>query len=178
MLPAIDLAELLHEYDLARSYTDTLWTDLTDEEIGWRPRPEFSPIGWHLGHQAAVSHFMIRNLVAAEPKLDAELEAMMDSANPEMERGDLPATARIAEFRSLAAERVLIRLREIDRGHVAAAHQLRLVGHCLLVALINHEYQHDQWISEVRDRELGRDLPPRPESERLTEADGYFVLAV
>ena len=46
----------------------------------------------------------------------------------------------------------------------------------VLVALINHEYQHDQWISEVRSRDLGHDLPPRPASPRLTEIDGYTVL--
>jgi hypothetical protein len=34
----------------------------------------------------------------------------------------------------------------------------------LLTALINHEYQHDQWISEVRAGQLGHALPADPET--------------
>ena len=173
----LDLADLLEEYDRALAYTDTLWRDLTEEEIRWRPRPEFSPVGWHLGHQAAVAHYMVRNLVAAEPGPDPDLEPLMDSANPEADRGDLPDPGRLAGYRAAVAERVRVRLADIDRGRVGAPHQLRVVGQHLLVALINHEYQHDQWVGEVRQRDLGHALPPRPASERLTEIDGYTVIA-
>jgi hypothetical protein len=171
-----DLADLLDEYDRACAYTDALWRDLPDREINWRPRPDFSPIGWHLGHQAAVAHFMVRNLIAAEPSPDPDLEPVMDSATPEADRGDLPAPDRIAGYRAAVADRVCVRLRDIDHGRVGAADQLRVVGQYLLVALINHEYQHDQWISEVRYHHLGHDLPPRPASERLTEIEGYLVV--
>lgn len=172
-----DLVELLEEYDRARAYTDTLWQDLAEDEIAWRPRPEFSPIGWHLGHQAAVAHFMVRNLTAAEPSPDAGLEAVMDSATLEVDRGDLPALDRIAAYRAVVAERVHVRLGDIGEGRVGAPDQLRVVAQHLLVALVNHEYQHDQWISEVRRDELDRGLPPRPTSGRLTEIDGYTVIA-
>jgi hypothetical protein len=171
-----DLAELLDEYDRACAYTDALWEDLPEEEIRWRPRPDFSPIGWHLGHQAAVAHFMFRNLTAAEPSPDPTLEPVMDSANPEANRGDLPALDRIAGYRAAVKARVRAGLHDIDRGRVGAPTQLRVVGQHLLVALINHEYQHDQWISEVKHDHLGHDLPPRPVSARLTEIDGYTVI--
>jgi hypothetical protein len=176
MCSVFDLAELLEEYDRACAYTDALWQDLPAEEIRWRPRPQFSPIGWHLGHQAAVAHFMVRNFTAAEPSLDPRLEPVMDSAKPEVDRGDLPAPDRIARYRAAVTERVHVRLRDIDQGRVGAPNQLRVVGQHLLVALINHEYQHDQWISEVRHRDLGRGLPPRPDSPRLYEIDGYTVI--
>ena len=171
-----DIAELLDEYGRARAYTDALWQDLPDREIRWRPHPNFSPIGWHLGHQATVAHFMVRNLVAAELSPDPYLEPVMDSANPEADRGDLPGLDRIAGYRAAVAERVHVRLRDIDDGQVSAPDQLRVVGQHLLIALINHEYQHDQWISEVRHRDLDHDLPARPTSERLTEIDGYMVV--
>lgn len=173
-----DLGELLEEYDRARAYTEALWVDLTDEELRWRPRPEFSPIGWHLGHQAAVAHFMVRNLTAAEPSPDGELEAMMDSATPEVDRSGLPTADRIADYRAAVAARVHVRIGDIDEARVGAPRQLEVVAHHLLVALVNHEYQHDQWIAEVRQRELGRELPERPTSPRLTELEGYTVLAV
>jgi hypothetical protein len=172
------LSELMVEYDRARAYTDTLWQDLPDEEIRWRPRPDFSPIGWHLGHQPAVAHFMVRNLIAAEPSPDPGLELIMDSASPEADRGDLPALDRIVRFRAAVAARVHVRFSEVDEGRLGASNQLRVVGQHVLVALINHEYQHDQWISEVRDRDLSRALPPRATSERLTEIDDYPVIIV
>ena len=172
-----DIAELLAEYDRACTYTDSLWWDLSEEEVSWRPHADFSPIGWHLGHQAAVAHFMIRNLTAAEPSPDPDLDPVMDSATPESERGGVPAPERLGAYRAAVAGRVHVRLGDIDAGRVGAPDQLRVVGRHLLVALINHEYQHDQWIGEVRHQHLGHGLPPRPSSPRLTVVDGYTVLA-
>lgn len=90
--------ELLVEYDRALAYTDELWLDLKADEVRWRPHEQSSAIGWHLGHQAAVAHFMVRNLTAAEPSPDAELEPLMDSATPEQGRGELPDLGRLADF--------------------------------------------------------------------------------
>jgi hypothetical protein len=88
----------------------------------------------------------------------------------------VPARDRIVGYRAAVAAQIHVRLRDIEEGRVAAPDQLRVVGRHLLVALINHEYQHDQWISEVRHHGLGHALPPRPASERLTEIDGYTVV--
>lgn len=174
-LPSI--AELLAEYDRAVAYTDTLWRDLSTDEVRWRPHENSSAIGWHLGHQATVAHFMIRNLTASEPSPDAELEPLMDSATPESTRGDLPDLSRLAEFRAKVAERVRARTGDIAARKVSAPAQMQVIAATLLTAVINHEYQHDQWIGEVRSRDLGRDLPDRPTSERLVELDGYLVVA-
>ena len=171
-----DLAELLVEYDRARAYTDSLWRDLTSEEVHWRAGEHASAIGWHLGHQAHVAHFMVRNLTAAEPSPDPGLDDLMDSANPEPRRGELPDLARLASFRQTVAERVHERLSDIDDGRVGAPRQLRVVAQHLLVMVVNHEYQHDQWIGEVRRDDLGHPLPPGPESDRLIRLDGYLVL--
>lgn len=69
-----------------------------------------------------------------------------------------------------------VRARDIDRGLIGSPNQLRVVGAHLLVALIDHEYQHDQWIAEERRNLLGRQLPPRPVSARLVEIGGYSVI--
>lgn len=170
------LRELLDEYDRALSFTASLVEDLTPEQVAWRPTAESSGIGWHLGHQAAVAHYMIRNLTAAEPRLDPEFEALMDSATAEVDRGDLPSYDRITGFRATVADRVRFRIGRIDDGAVGAPAQLRLVATNLLVAVVNHEYQHSTWISEVRRDAFGLALPPRPESPRLTVIDGYPVI--
>ena len=122
------LGELLIEYDRALAHTDDLRAGLTPEQIHWRPDEASSAIGWHLGHQPAVAHYLIRNLTAAEPRLDPELEALMDSATPEAERGALPPLARLLDFRAEVAERVRFRIRAIDDGRVGAPSQLRLIA--------------------------------------------------
>ncbi|MFI5614135.1 DinB family protein [Amycolatopsis sp. NPDC051903] len=171
-----EVPELLREYDRARAYTDLLWQDLTPDEVTWRPHENSSAIGWHLGHQAHVAHFMVRNLTAAEPSPDPELDGLMDSANPERFRGALPTIERLTTFRNTVADRVHARLGAIAGGHVGAPGQLTVVAQHLLVALINHEYQHDQWIGEVRARNLGHVLPPDPDTDRISRLDGYLVL--
>lgn len=170
------IAELLVEYDRALAYTDDLWRDLTPDEIRWRAGADASAIGWHLGHQPAVAHYMVRNLTAAEPPIDAELDALMDSATPEAERGDVPDPTRLAAYRSEVAERVRFRIGNIDSGSVGAPAQLRVIAKTLMVAVINHEYQHSKWIGEVRGDVHGRELPPPPVSDRLSVVDGYFLV--
>jgi hypothetical protein len=171
-----ELTGLLREYDRARAYTDQLWRDLTPDEVTWRPHENSSAIGWHLGHQAHVAHFMIRNLTAAEPSPDPELDALMDSASPEQFRGALPTVRRLAAFRGTVAERVHARVGGIAAGRVGAPAQLTIVAVHLLTALVNHEYQHDQWISEVRAQNLEHALPADPEADGLARVDGYLVL--
>ncbi|GLY68048.1 DinB family protein [Amycolatopsis taiwanensis] len=171
-----EVKALLREYDRARAYTDALWKDLTPDEVVWRPNENSSAIGWHLGHQAHVAHFMIRNLIAAEPSPDPELDGLMDSAQPERFRGALPTIKRLAAFRDTVAERVHARIGAIATGQVGAPAQLTVVATTLLTAVINHEYQHDQWIGEVRSDNLGHALPPAPDSDQITRLDGYLVL--
>jgi hypothetical protein len=172
----IALPELLGEYDRARRHTEALWRDLSAEEVRWRPHKDASGIGWHLGHQAAVAHFMIRNLTAAEPSPDPQLDAVMDSATPEPARDALPDLGRLADYRQAVADRVHHRIGAIIAGEVGAPRQLAVIARNLLVAVVNHEYQHDQWICEVRQTGLGRDVPAAPESDRLIHLDGYLVI--
>lgn len=170
------IPDLLREYDRARAYTDELWRDLTPDEVVWRPKEDFSAIGWHLGHQAHVAHFMVRNLTAAEPSPDPELDGLMDSSCPEKFRGALPTVERLARFREVVADRVHARLGAIGHGEVGAPDQMQIVGGHLLTALINHEYQHDQWIAEVRSQNLGHALPGDPQADGIRRIDGYLVL--
>jgi hypothetical protein len=171
-----DIPQLLAEFDRATAYTDSLWADLTVDEVHWRPHENSSAIGWHLGHQAAVSHYLVRNLTAAEPPLDAELDRLMDSATPEPERGDLPDLDRLRAYRDRAAERLRVRMGNVASGAVGAPQQLAHVAVGLIIAVTNHEYQHSQWIAEVRSRDLGHPLPDRPTSDLLSEIDGYLII--
>lgn len=170
------LTSLLREYDRALDHTDSLWIDLTADEVRWRPRPEASAIGWHLGHQAAVAHFMVRNLVAAEASIDPRLDALMDSATPEPARGSLPAIEDLRAYRRRVADRVRTRVGEVVAGNVGAPRQLGRVAATMLRGIVDHEYQHSKWIGEVRVGELGHPLPDPPTSDALVEVDGYTML--
>ncbi|WP_251065974.1 hypothetical protein [Streptomyces sp. ISL-36] len=96
---------------------------------------------------------------------------------PERFRGALPTVERLADFRDTVAERVHARINDIAAGRVAAQAQLTVVATHLLVAVINHEYQHDQWIGEVRANDLGHAVPPDPDTAQVSRLDGYLVLA-
>jgi hypothetical protein len=175
-MPTSTLCDLLDELDRALAYTDDLQVGLTPEQIAWRPKAESSAIGWHLGHQPAVAHYMVRNLIAAEPSIDADIDALMDSATPERHRGDLPSLERIRAYRRAVAERIHDRIGQIDQGAVGAPNQLRLIASTLLVTIVNHEYQHSKWIGELRTGAFGLDAPPLPRSPRLTLVDDYVAL--
>lgn len=170
------LAELLEEYERALAYTDKLWTDLTADELRWRPNENSSAIAWHLGHQAAVAHYLVRNLTAAEPMIDPELDSIMDSATQEPDRGDLPGIERLARYRATVAERVRFRVDNIAIGNVGAPAQLQQIANTMITAIVNHEYQHSKWIGEVRSEALHKPLPDTPGSARLTLLDGYVIL--
>ncbi len=172
----LSISELLNEYDRALDYTTSLTADLSASEISWRADENSSAIGWHLGHQPAVSHFMVRNLTAAEPPVDAELDALMDSATAATDRGTLPELARLRGYRDEVADRVRFHVRNIDAGNVGAPAQLRIIAHTMMTAIINHEYQHSKWIGEVRSEVHGKDLPVIVNSEHLIEVDGYWMV--
>ena len=173
--PALSLEDLVEELALARRYTAELVVGLTPEQILWRPHDNSSAIGWHLGHQAAVCHYMVRNLTAAEPPVDRHFDALFDSATPEPDRSPLPPVTDIVEYRDAVAASAGATLVRIAQRHVGAPDQLNVVATGLVCSLINHEYQHSTWIGEVRDAMI--DTPrPAPASSRLTSIDGYWMI--
>lgn len=174
-MTALSLRDLLHEYDQARAWTDQLTADLSDTTFYWRPSPQSSAIAWHLGHQAAVNHFLIRNLLSAEPSPDPALDAVFDSATPEVDRGDLPARARLGAYRAAVGGRTRAMVERIDQGGVGAPSQMPMIAAGVLVAAINHEYQHDAWVDEMRQLQ-GLEPGPVPGSGRITMIDGYWVV--
>jgi len=169
------LTDLRAEYDCARAWTQALVEDLDDDAVMWRPKPESSAIGWHLGHVAAVNHFMLRNLTAAEPSLDPRCDRVFDSALPEPQRGDLPRLDDIMTFRQAVAESTHRTLSRIAGGDVGAPQQLDLIAVTMLTSVINHEYQHGKWMDEVRAT-LGFRPARGPESPRLEVIEGYWLL--
>jgi hypothetical protein len=169
------LAELLVEYEAAREYTHRLTADLDQATMTWRPHANSSAIGWHLGHTAAVNHYMVRNLTSAEPRIDADLDLLFDSATEEPDRGSLPPTEQTLVYRDAVAASTRRVITMIDSGAVGAPEQLALIARGMLTSIINHEYQHAKWIAEVRE---SLDQPPvaPTSSSRAVVVDGYWIV--
>ena len=171
----MNLEMLRDEYDQARRYTHSLYADLSEADVQWRPEHKSSGIGWHLDHQAAINHFLLRNLLAAEPSLNPQFDALFDASTPEELRGQLPSLSAIVAYREEVARRTHAHIHTLLAGTQPAAQQAMHAMGPLLVILINHEYQHDCWVREVRAL-LGRDTPDRVFSYRVRQIDGYWVL--
>jgi hypothetical protein len=169
------LAGLLEQYEAARRWSHSLIADLDDEQLQWRPDEQASAIAWHLGHQAAVNHHLVRNLVAAEPSFAPELDVVFDSATPEPARRDLPGRDRILAYRDQVAASTRATIDRVATGQVGAPDQLAVVAEALLRVVINHEYQHDAWVLEVRSSLTDRPAP-MPTSTELIEVDGYWMI--
>ncbi len=127
--PALSLDDLVDELDLARRYTAELVDGLTPEQIVWRPHDNSSAIGWHLGHQAAVCHYMVRNLTAAEPPIDRHFDVLFDSATPEPVRSPLPPVSAIVEYRDAVAASASATLARITQRRVGAPRPTHRGGH-------------------------------------------------
>ena len=92
------------------------------------------------------------------------------------EGGDLPDVTRIGDYRGAVRERVHDIIGRIDGGNVGAPAQLRVIAHTLLVAVVNHEYQHSKWIGEVRNEAHGLAVPDAPTGALLQQIDGYTLV--
>lgn len=169
------LKQLMASYEAARAYSIDLVAPLSEEQILWRPHEDSSAIGWHLGHQGAVNHYMVRNLTAAEPSIDPEMDAVFDSATLEPDRGRLPEVEKIMAFRDAVAASTARVIAMIAEGRVGAPRQLAFIADGLLRAVINHEYQHAEWIAEVRGTFVGTP-PPDPRDADLVRVEGYWML--
>jgi DinB superfamily len=174
-MTAQPLDALLDEYRRAQAYSLTLVQDLDPDQIAWRPHQDSSAIGWHLGHIAAVNHYLVRNLTAAAPSIDPDLDQLFDSATLERQRGGVPPIDRTLAYRAAVSEFTETTIKRIAAGEVSAPEQLALIAHGMLTAIVNHEYQHDKWITEVREH-IGTPAPPVELSPNTTFVENYVVL--
>ena len=176
MTTDVSLADLIEEHRLAQAYSTSLVQGLDAEQIAWRPNENSSAIGWHLGHQGAVNHYMVRNLTAAEVTFDEAFDQVFDSATPEPHRGELPSLDEIVAYRQAIADSTAGVVTRIGNGDVGAPVQLERVARRLMCSVIDHEYQHAKWIEEVRNS-LVDTTAPMPPSKRLVDVDGYWMIA-
>ncbi len=152
--------------------------DLDDAAFRTQFHPEFSPIGWHVGHVAFQEEtFLLRRLAGRAPRLP-ELDSLFDSFQSEKAgRGRrLPERAALLDYAARVRDDVECLLRERSGDPEALG---------LARFLANHERQHAEIIVTVRLLgELYQSAPNQaegvgtspPENEWRTLPGGEFLL--
>ncbi|MEL7207990.1 MAG: DinB family protein, partial [Actinomycetota bacterium] len=114
MTTDLTLPQWLEEHEAAQAHSLDLVDGLDEDAVAWRPHEQSSSMAWHLGHQAAVNHYLVRNLTAAEVSFDQRFDAVFDSATTEPQRRDLPPLADIIDYRRQIAASTTAVVNRID----------------------------------------------------------------
>ncbi len=158
------VTELSAALDSARRATRWFAQGLTDAELSAQPDPEFSPIGWHLGHVAWQEECFALRRIGGQPPIDPALDTLYDTfRSAKTSRGALLPERSVVE--SYAR---LVRNRTLDLLHELPSRDLQRTSH-LFRFLANHERQHAETIGVVRllgALFLDASEPPRTGIER------------
>lgn len=125
-----------------------LCADLDDAALRRQLDPEFSPIGWHLGHVAWQEELWVLRDRFHEPPLDADFDEVFDSFRPDKQgRGDkLPDKSVLFDYRREVRARVLDRIEQVIDD--TCKELMRGAG--LLRFVANHESQHTETVLALR----------------------------
>jgi len=136
-------AELRAALAEARENTVRLFTAVDDTDFRRQLHPDFSPLGWHLGHIGVTESYWILQQCEGEPTLSAAYDHFFaPTDNPKPTRVHLPARAEILAYLRTVRERVLA---FFDRADFDADQPL-LQGAGIFKMLLQHEEQHNETI--------------------------------
>lgn len=140
-------ASLRADFEACRAGTLDLFGDMTEAEFRASIHPEFSPLGWHLGHIAYTEAVWLIATCAERPLPRPELEAVFHvDALPKAER-----SRRIPDFEAVSDYAATVRAEMLDcLGAVPVDRQERMWRFVL-----QHEAQHTETVRllmALRDR--------------------------
>ncbi|MGB0563339.1 MAG: SUMF1/EgtB/PvdO family nonheme iron enzyme [Spirulinaceae cyanobacterium] len=165
----LHLQEQLQE---CRSQTLQLFADMDAATFCQQVHPDFSPVGWHLGHIAFTEALWILEHCAGQQKVIPAQYRRLFAADglPKAERQHLPDRAGVLDYLATVRSRVLAYL-----ATAPLAEQARL-----WCWLLQHESQHNETISFLLQLQRGQpsrsqtwDLP-EPEHGMITIPVGSF----
>jgi len=121
---------------------NTLCQDLDDDALRCQFDPEFSPIGWHLGHVAWQEELWVLRDRFQQPPLEAAFDEVFDAFRPEKHRrgSKLPDKTLLFDYRREVRARVLERIEQVIDDSSKGLMQ----GPGLLRFVANHESQHTE----------------------------------
>ncbi|MEA5469274.1 SUMF1/EgtB/PvdO family nonheme iron enzyme [Spirulina sp. 06S082] len=162
-----------------RDRTLELFTDCTREEFCQQAHPDFSPVGWHLGHIALTESLWILEHCAGEAPLFPEYRQLLtaDGLRKE-ERQNLPSFSVIQDYLETVRNRVF---KYLEIAPIAQQERL-------LYWLLQHENQHNETIvfllQLLRWKKLQefsplqrRDRPSSPSSFNTNISDAMVTIS-
>ncbi|MBD0267608.1 MAG: ergothioneine biosynthesis protein EgtB [Cyanobacteria bacterium Co-bin8] len=165
------------QYQACRASTLALSATLTDDEYYRQAHPDFSPIGWHLGHIAFTESLWILEHLAGQTAPCPQYRRLFAADGlPKAEREHLPSLPVVQEYLAAVRQRV-----ETYLNSAPLEQQQRL-----WCWLLQHESQHAETISMVlalhrlgKNRLPGTDgaLQPRSAGESPERARSFSPAA-
>ena len=137
----IDSADCRQQMVEARAYTKSLLLNLEAEDFYRQVHPEFSPVGWHLGHIGVTESFWILQQCQDEAPLAPAYDTLFSPLDtPKQNRINLPSQREILSYLDVVRDRVFAFL---EQGGWEEAHPLLSEGR-ILNMLLQHEEQHNE----------------------------------
>lgn len=136
----------LQQLEAVRAETLRLCAEVDDTAFCTQIHPDFSPIGWHLGHIGVTESYWILQQCKGEPSLSPFYDWFFTpTENPKPNRVNLPPRAHILAYLDQVRARVVSFLATCDRPR---PHPLLQQGR-IIAMLLQHEEQHNETITVI-----------------------------
>ncbi|CAN1212545.1 Ergothioneine biosynthesis protein EgtB [Tumidithrix helvetica PCC 7403] len=130
-------------YQQCRQATLSLFEGIDRATFCRQAHPDFSPVGWHLGHIAFIESVWILNKAAGLPAIAPHYHRLFAADGlPKAERDNLPPFEQICDYLNCVRDRVFLYLED------ASPEQFRQQER-LWCWLLQHESQHAETITLV-----------------------------
>jgi ergothioneine biosynthesis protein EgtB len=154
-----DVAVIRQQMEAARAYTLRLCASVDEADFRTQAHPDFSPVGWHLGHIGVTESYWILQQCKGEPTLSPLYDSFFTPTdNPKPNRVNLPPRAEILGYLDLVRGRVFSFLSALD---LAADHPLLHRGK-IFNMLLQHEEQHNETMLLILQLLAATRMPPAP----------------
>ena len=141
-----DAAVLRHWFTEARQDTLNLFANISDADFRCQAHPDFSPVGWHLGHIGVTEAYWISQQCQGEAPLSEEYDQFFSPIeNPKTNRVNLPERLEILAYLRTARETMFSVLEQTDFPHSDRLLQDARIFRMLL----QHEVQHQEIITVI-----------------------------
>ncbi|NEO87643.1 MAG: ergothioneine biosynthesis protein EgtB [Spirulina sp. SIO3F2] len=157
----------------ARAQTLQLFADVDDTTFCQQIHPDFSPVGWHLGHIAFTEALWILEHCAGQPMLAPDYRRLFTADGlSKVERQNLPPKGWILNYLETVRSRVL------DYLNIAPLTEQARLWYWLL----QHESQHNETISFLLHLHQGQSNVQEeleladPDHDRIKIPASYFVM--
>lgn len=152
----------------SRRQTLGLFAKVSDADFRRQAHPDFSPVGWHLGHIGVTEGYWILQRCEGQARLSEEYERFFSpTENPKTNRINLPDRSDILTYLDAVRENMLAVL---DRTDFPQSHPL-LQQARIFRMLLQHEAQHQETITLVLQL-LATGQERRGEPSRAEEGNG------